>query len=95
MTHKRVILLYKKYIEVNKKKINVPVEIWANKKNRFLEFLLWHNRVGSVSEVPGDRFDPWPSVVGWGIRHCRSCRVAHSYALDSIPGLGVPYAAGC
>ena len=59
MTHKRVILLYKKYIEVNKKKINVPVEIWANKKNRFLEFLLWHNRVGSVlgawdaSLIPG------------------------------------------
>ena len=33
-------------------------------KSSFLEFPLWLNRIGRVSEVPGCRFDPWLGTVG-------------------------------
>ena len=28
------------------------------------EFLLLHNRIGSISGVLGHRFDPWPGISG-------------------------------
>lgn len=28
------------------------------------EFPLWHKRIGSVSAVPGCRFDPWADWAG-------------------------------
>ena len=37
----------------------------AKKKNQIKwEFLLWHNRMGSVSAAPRHRFDPQPDSVG-------------------------------
>ena len=34
------------------------------KKTGELEFLLWHNRISSISAVPRPRFNPWPGTTG-------------------------------
>ena len=49
-----------------------------------LSFLLWCDRIGSVSAAPGRRFNPWAGTVGsmWPQLRCRT------------PGLRTPYAAG-
>ena len=36
----------------------------ALKRKKKKEFPLWHSGNGSISVVPGCRFDSWPSTVG-------------------------------
>ena len=50
-------------------------------KKIFLEFLLWHNRIGSSSGALGCKFNP-------GLAQ----EVKVLKAAAKIPGLGIPYA---
>ena len=46
--------------------LKICVKICLNDKINFLNFLLWHDRIGSVLGALGLRFDPQPSTVGLG-----------------------------
>ena len=67
--------------------------VFAQKANS--EFLVWYNRISSVLEVLGCRFNPRPDrLSGLRIWHCCSCGLGCSYGSDLILDLGTPDAKG-
>ena len=57
----------KKNLQVSRKREIIKIIKEINKieiKETIEEFLLWCNRIGSISGALGHRFDPWPSTVG-------------------------------
>ena len=54
--------------------------------------MLWHNRIGRVSDALGCRFNAWHSRLR--IHYCHSCDIGHTCSLDLTPRLGNPYTVG-
>jgi len=57
--------------------------------NKSLEFLLWQNRIGSISAMPGGG-----SILFAAQWHCCSCGIGHNCGPYLISGPGIPYAVG-
>ena len=53
---------YKKDQKKKKKLLEFPLWL-SGLRTQLVEFLLWCKRIGSVLEVLGCRFNPWPGTV--------------------------------
>lgn len=70
----------------------IPVEELDINKG-WLEFPLWHNKIGCILGALGYRLDPWPGTMVKDLALLQ-LPLWSRFWLDLVPGQGTTYAAG-